>query len=808
MVGQLVGVQALPLLQGHGFFAFQRLRGFAPAQAGQVGGDVGAEAVAFDLDHQVFAVGAAQHKVGGVAVPAAIVAQVFSVKVGLGGVGDAAGKPHAFDLVGLVLQLAQRPLQKARLGQRVKVVALVVKAARQCMGGVCGVCGAEVELFFIFGKADAGGVHGAAAALGAVKAVGLHQGNGHVDFFEVGFVLRPLRLDLQAQGVEVVVGHVGARTVGLAQGGQHFGGGQVVVGSQLGGCGVGVQLGRRGGQLVTTAVYLLQRGVARCGLHGCQGFYRDACGGRHIGGHGEVQRRGAGGVAHLAAVAKHALFDEQRRQVGPVQHDFALHPLGLLGTQVFERCAVGFGQLGFERFFVAVGQVHAGGHGIAGHLAQAACGGLQHKVVAVGQLAHQGGGKQAGAVPALSAHVDQEQHALGSVGVAGHGLKLAARGFAAFAVHRQDGVSTNAAQGQGRFHRTAQFVAGFDVGKVQGQACGRAGVAAHRRQAHGPVIAHKVLNHVGHQGVGLAIAQVKHLDVVGQLFQHTVTNAFAQPVPHHHVAQGLAFKIRRAGGVDDDDEVGLGGQVVDGAAHFFNAVVLEHQLAGFLVLLPLAQQFLAIGVVSFVREHGQVRQRGHGLQAQVGQLGLLFRLGARKQTRLLGIGAHVGLLDADFFGVGDDDVERAAPDDGDLLVAVAREGELEAGRKGLVHAGRQQLVVRHVGQFAQRAQDGFAGREDERVLHKRAFGVFHGHGKFGGHDGAHQNGFARTHGQREDVAGVVQRQGFAQAFQMVVADKLVVFTHPLDQGAVVVLGFLEQLFIDAHGVESVGQVFK
>ena len=44
--------------------------------------------------------------------------------------------------------------------------------------------------------------------------------------------------------------------------------------------------------------------------------------------------------------------------------------------------------------------------------------------------------------------------------------------------------------------------------------------------------------------------------------------------------------------------------------------------------------------------------------------------------------------------------------------------------------------------------------------------------------------------------------------RMVVADKLVVFTHPLDQGAVVVLGFLEQLFIDAHGVESVGQVFK
>ena len=99
MVGQLVGVQALPLLQGHGFLAFQRVRGLAPAQAGQVGGDVGAEAVALDLHHQVLAVGAAQHKVGGVAVPAAIVAQVFGVQVGLGGVGDAAGKPHAFNVV-------------------------------------------------------------------------------------------------------------------------------------------------------------------------------------------------------------------------------------------------------------------------------------------------------------------------------------------------------------------------------------------------------------------------------------------------------------------------------------------------------------------------------------------------------------------------------------------------------------------------------------------------------------------------------------------------------------------------------------
>jgi len=39
--------------------------------------NVGAEFVAFNLYHQVLAVGAAQHKIGGVAVPAAIITQVF-----------------------------------------------------------------------------------------------------------------------------------------------------------------------------------------------------------------------------------------------------------------------------------------------------------------------------------------------------------------------------------------------------------------------------------------------------------------------------------------------------------------------------------------------------------------------------------------------------------------------------------------------------------------------------------------------------------------------------------------------------------
>ena len=134
-------------------------------------------------------------------------------------------------------------------------------------------------------------------------------------------LLRPLRLDYRPRASRVELGHVGARTVGLAQGGQHFGGGQVVVGSQLGGCGVGVQLGRRGGQLVTTAVYLLQAWC--CPMRFDTGVKVSTvmtCGGRTS--VGTVKCSGAVlAVAHLAAVAKHA-FDEQRRQVGRCSDDF------------------------------------------------------------------------------------------------------------------------------------------------------------------------------------------------------------------------------------------------------------------------------------------------------------------------------------------------------------------------------------------------------------------------------------------------------------------------------------------------------
>ena len=186
-------------------------------------------------------------------------------------------------------------------------------------------------------------------------------------------------------------------------------------------------------------------------------------------------------------------------------------------------------------------------------------------------------------------------------------------------------------------------------------------------------------------------------------------------------------------------------------------------------------------MVGFIREYGQVRQRGNGLQTQVGQGRGFFVFGAGKQAALRGV-AHGGFLDADFFGVGDDDVEAAAQRDGNGFVAVAREGELEAGGKRLVQPRGEQAVKRNIGELAQGAQDGFAGCEHQRVFNKRAIGIFQRHGELGGDNGAHQDGLAGAHGQRQDVAGVVEREGFAQGFESVLAYEGVVGLEALQDG--------------------------
>ena len=149
------------------------------------------------------------------------------------------------------------------------------------------------------------------------------------------------------------------------------------------------------------------------------------------------------------------------------------------------------------------------------------------------------------------------------------------------------------------------------------------------------------------------------------------------------------------------------------------------------------------------------------MQSQIGEFARFLVARSSEQTGLPGAVA-CGLLDADFLGIGDDDVEAAAVNDGDGFVAVAGERELEAGRECFVHTWRQDPLVRHVGQFTQRAENGFTGGEDERVLHERAVRVVLRHCKFGGDDGAHQDGLACAHCEREDVARVVERERFAQ----------------------------------------------
>ena len=581
--------------------------------------------------------------------------------------------------------------------------------------------------------------------------------------------------------------------ISAAKRGQQFGRGQVVAGGQPDGGGVDVQRGGEGLQQHVGRVQPLQAGVAAGGEHGAPGLHHGALWRWYVG-HAEDQRCGACGVG-LALDAQHAFFDQQRRQVGLAQVNGFFHPLGVLGVQGFEAGAVGLGQLVFQRFFIAGRQIDAGGQGIAGHLTQAAGGGLQHKVVAGGQLSHQCAGKQAGAVPALCAHVDQQQHAVGGGGVACHGLKSAARGVAGLVVHGQQCVGADAVGQQGGFDGGAQFIACFQVGKVQRQA-GRCAVLQNDR----PVVPHKVVDDALHHLRRFAVAQLQHLDAAGQFFQHAIADALTQAVPDHHVAQGLTLKVGRAGGVDGDDEVGCPRQVVNGATHFLDALVLENGLAGFLVFLPFAQQLLAVGVMRFVREHRQMRQRGNGLQSQIGQRGGFFVLDAREEAVLRGI-AHSGFLDADFFGVGDDDVEAAAQRDGDFLGTIAGEGELEAGGKGLVQAGRQQSLEGDVGQLAQRAQNSLAGREEQGVLHERAVRVFERHGEFGGDDGAHEDGLARAHGQRQDIAGIVEREGFAQGLQPVFFNKRIVGFQASDDLVQTGVGnqFRQRFGVEAHG---------
>src|SRR5690606_497364 len=131
----------------------------------------------------------------------------------------------------------------------------------------------------------------------------------------------------------------------------------------------------------------------------------------------------------------------------------------------------------------------------------------------------------------------------------------------------------------------------------------------------------------------------------------------------------------------------------------------------------------------------------------------------RPELKEAGLPAHGPGADGDLLGVRDDQVEAAATRDGDVLLAIAREGDLAARLEWLVEAWRQQVLVADAAQLAQALDDRLAWREDERVLHERILGVgiLDGHRELGRHDRADQDRFPRPHGERQDVARVVER---------------------------------------------------
>ena len=102
----------------------------------------------------------------------------------------------------------------------------------------------------------------------------------------------------------------------------------------------------------------------------------------------------------------------------------------------------------------------------------------------------------------------------------------------------------------------------------------------------------------------LGLVEIEDLHIVRKLFQHAVGDAFAETIPDHDITQRLTLEVRCTGRIDDHNQVGGGCQVVDCSTHFFDALLDELRLTGIRVVLPLAEQFLSIGVVRLVREHG------------------------------------------------------------------------------------------------------------------------------------------------------------------------------------------------------------
>jgi hypothetical protein len=143
------------------------------------------------------------------------------------------------------------------------------------------------------------------------------------------------------------------------------------------------------------------------------------------------------------------------------------------------------------------------------------------------------------------------------------------------------------------------------------------------------------------------------------------------------------------------------------------------------------------------------------------------------------------LLYAYLLGVADNKIVSTTTDDGQILLALLSEGYLVGGVKRTVQARGQDFLKWDVGELTQAFKDSQAGGKDEGILNEGAvvFGmVFKSHGEFGGNDGPDENGLASAHGQGEDVAGVVKRQGFVDGLELVTLNEFAAFADFLPQG--------------------------
>ena len=341
-IAQRFGVQCLPAFQRDGFATLARLQGLAAGFASKVGGDVGAVAVGLHFNDQRFAVGALDDEVGRVGVPATIIAEIFGEQIGLAGIGETAGEPDAVDLVRVVFKQRQRPFEKFAFGCRIKVVALVVKAALARELRVTQLGSGDVERFAVGREADASGVDRRAVDVASGETVSFDQRDGNLNDFFKTFVVTALRLDLTLEGTEVMHGDF-CRAVSGAQCAEHFGHREVVICGEFGGGGVdGRHISTIRHRAGVARIATFQAGVAA--LRFDQRVGADGGRTRH-GNAGNLQRERHRFSGGLAADAQHAPLDEQRRNAGLVQHDLMLFALGMLQPQVAQCGAKGFGEL-------------------------------------------------------------------------------------------------------------------------------------------------------------------------------------------------------------------------------------------------------------------------------------------------------------------------------------------------------------------------------------------------------------------------------------------------------------------------------